>query len=292
MLGLTPGLIAFNVGYLALTWSIAIGAIVVFWAHPTWYTLALAFVIVSSRQQALLNCEHECVHRKFLPGRRLNDFVGAFLCAAPVGSPFGVARARHLAHHRLLGTPEDPDLELHSGAPPKNTPAGLLRYFAQGLFGGYAIMVLFGPSDGAERPTSASARRDLFALLAVQGAIATALTVAFAWWVYPVLWLAPLASLTALCHLIRSFAEHAIADPESEAHANRLITIHSNPLERGLVSPYYMNYHAEHHLLPSVPAPRLRALRGRLSSRPDLPPVLERHSYLAALRDYARALRG
>jgi fatty acid desaturase len=73
-------------------------------------------------------------------------------------------------------------------------------------------------------------------------------------------------------------------------HANRLITIRSNLLERGLVSPYFMNYHAEHHLLPSVPAPRLKELQRRVDGREDSPPVLVRRSYSGALRHYLSAL--
>jgi fatty acid desaturase len=134
---LTPRLVAYNLAYLALAWAVAIGAIALFWVHPAWYTFVLAFLVVSSRQQALLNCEHEAVHRKFLPSRRWNDLVGTFLCAAPVGSPFGAAGARHLSHHRLLATDEDPDRELHSGEA-KRTRRGLVRYFVGGLMGGYA----------------------------------------------------------------------------------------------------------------------------------------------------------
>jgi fatty acid desaturase len=84
--------------------------------------------------------------------------------------------------------------------------------------------------------------------------------------------------------------EHAIADSEADGHANRLITIKSTWLERALLSPYFMNYHAEHHLLPSVPAPRLRALQRRLAARDDLPPVLVRSTYGGALRRYSREL--
>ena len=291
MIDITPGLVAYNLGYLALVWGAAVGSIALFWVHTAWYTFAFAFFVVSSRQQALLNCEHEAVHRKFLRSSRWNDFVGFFLCAGPVGSPFGAARARHLAHHRLLSTPEDPDRELHSGEPPKNTPMGLLRYFANGLLGGYAVMVLLGPREGTAGPSSKTARKDLISLALCQAVIAIGLTLSFSWWIYPVLWLLPLGSVTALCHLIRSFTEHAITEEEAPEHSNRLITIHSNWIERGLVSPYNMNYHAEHHLVPSVPAPRLKQLRERLSARPDLPPLLERASYIGALRRYARALR-
>jgi fatty acid desaturase len=289
MTTLSPRLVAYNLGYLALVWAMALGAIALFWAYPAWYTFALAFLVVSSRQQALLNCEHECVHRKFLPSRRWNELVGRYLCAAPVGSPFAAAQARHLSHHRLLGTAEDPDRELHAGDD-QRTRRGLARHFVSGLLGGYAGMVLLGPPAIHAPLPKGTARPDLVSIIVIQVVIAAALTLAFAWWVYPALWLAPLATLTALCHLVRSFVEHAITDDETAGHGNRLITIHSNPIERGLLSPYFMNYHAEHHLVPSVPAPRLRELQERLANDHDVPPVLERSSYGGAIRHYVRDL--
>jgi len=290
MTTLTRGLIVFNLAYLGLSWAIALGAIAVFATYPAWYTFALAFVLVSSRQQALLNCEHEAVHRKFLPNRRWNEFVGVYLCAAPVISPFGAAQARHLTHHRLLATAEDPDHDLYAGED-KDTRRGLARHFIGGLLGGYAGMVLMGPRAVDTRSGSTTKQRDLIALVIVQGAIAAGLTITVGWWAYPALWLAPLASLTAFCHLVRSFVEHAINDSEAPEHANRLITIRSNRLERFVVSPYFMNYHAEHHIVPSVPAPRLRNLQRHLADRTDLPAVLVRPSYSAAIRRYAGKLR-
>ncbi len=289
LIKVSPRLVAYNLLYLAFAWVVAIGAIAVFWVHPAWWTFATAFVVVSSRQQALLNCEHEAVHRKFLPSRRWNDLVGVYLCAAAVGSPFGAARARHLSHHRLVGAPDDPDRDLYSGDS-KRTRRGLVHYFLNGLLGGYAGMVLMGPRAPREAARAGSPRRDLLSLVAVQALIAVVLTLFFDWWVYLTLWLAPLASLTALTHLIRSFVEHAIADSEEPVHGNRLITIKSTWLERALVAPYFMNFHAEHHLLPSVPAPRLPRLQERLAERDDTPPVLVRRSYGYALRQYSRQL--
>jgi fatty acid desaturase len=286
---LSPGLVAHNIGYLALVWAVALGAIALFWAVPAWYTFALAFVVVSSRQQALLNVEHEAIHRKLLPNLRWNDFVGRYLCAGPVGSPYSASRDRHLTHHRLLGTPEDPDRELHSGESTR-TRAGLIRHFVGGLLGGYAGMVLMGPPSRDSAPGSAR-RPDMLSLVICQGALAVIMVLTFAWWVYPALWLAPLATVTVLFHLVRSFVEHAITDDETQAHSNRLITISSNLLERGLVAPYNMNYHAEHHIVPSVPAPRLPQFKQRLEGRPDKPTVLVRSSYGGAILRYMRALR-
>lgn len=286
----SPTLITYNFSYLLLVWAVALGSITLFWLHPAWYTFVLAFLLVSSRHQALLNCEHECIHRKFVRGRAGNDLVGRWLCAAPAGSPYGASQARHLSHHRLLGSVDDPDHELHSG-PGKRTRRGLAKHFVNGLIGGYAGMVLMGPRVQGRQQATGTARHDLISLIVVQGLMATGFTLMFAWWVYPALWIAPLVTVTVLFHLVRSFVEHAVTEAEMDKHANRLITIPSNLIEREFLAPYGMNYHAEHHLLPSVPAPRLRRLQRRLAERDDTPRVLVRSSYGSALLRYTRALR-
>jgi fatty acid desaturase len=284
------GLVAFNLAYLAASWAVAIGSIVLFWVHPAWYTFVLAFLLVSARHQALLNLEHEAIHGKLVAGRRGNALIGRWLCAAPVGSPFEASRARHLSHHRLLATDEDPDHDLHAG-PGKRTRGGLFKHFAGGLVGGYAGMVLMGPPRKEGGPAApGSRRRDAQSIALAQIALWGAFTLAFDWWVYPALWLAPLVTVTVLGHLIRSFVEHAITDDELPEHGNRLITIPAPFVERFMWAPYWMNYHAEHHLLPSVPAPRLKELHARLQKREDVPPVLIRPSYSQALRRYVRAL--
>lgn len=289
MIEVSPRLSAYNLGYLALAWMVALAALAVFWEVRAWYTFLVAFLVVSSRQQAMLNIEHECQHGKFMAARRWNTFIGRWLCAAAVGSPYEAARTRHLSHHRLLATGDDPDLDLYSG-PGKRTRAGMFKHFVGGLVGGYAGMVLMGPPPKGSSSDASGRRRDAVSLVAVQAVIAAGLTLVFDWWVYPTLWLMPLVTVTVLSHLVRSFVEHAITDEENRRHSNRLITIRSNFLERFFVSPYAMNYHAEHHLVPSVPAPRLKRLRRRLENRADLPPLLVRSSYGEAIRRYVRAL--
>jgi len=290
IMGVSPGLAAYNIGYLAVAWAVAIGSIVVFWVHPAWYTFILAFLIVSSRHQALLNVEHEAIHGKLVPGRAGNVILGRWVCAAPVGSPFEASRARHLSHHRLLSTEQDPDHDLHAG-PDKRTRAGLAKHFLGGLFGGYAGMVLMGPPRKDGGPAAPGARRrDALSIGLAQLVLLGGFTLAFDWWVYFALWAIPLVTVTVLGHLIRSFVEHAITDDEVPRHDNRLITIPAPFVERFMLAPYWMNYHAEHHILPTVPAPRLKELHRRLEQREGVPPVLIRRSYLQALRRYARAL--
>ena len=278
--------VTYNVAYLAMTWAVMAGAITLVKLHPTWVTVAVAFVVVAARQQALLNLEHECVHSHLLRTRRANERLGV-LCASVVGSPFYAARARHLAHHRLLATEQDPDAELHRG-PDKSTRAGLMRHFALGLLGGYAVMVLV--SGSKTTVDAATRRRDRRNLVIWQLALVAALWGAVGWWAYPVLWLAPLLTLTAACHLLRNFCEHAILTEEEEGHANRLISIRSNALERFIVAPFFMNYHAEHHLFPGVPAQHLPEVQRRLSTSSLAPQRLLRGSYVGALARHVSAL--
>ncbi|MBV9410090.1 MAG: fatty acid desaturase [Acidimicrobiia bacterium] len=253
----------------------------------SWWSLAVAFLVVSSRHQALLNIEHDCIHNHFVAGRRWNERLAITLAASACGSPFYASRARHLAHHRLLATEADPDARLHTGDD-KRTRGGVVRYFVLGLVGGYVATVMFEPEAVAVDP--ALRRRDRRNVVLGQLAVFAVFTVLFGWWTYPLLWLLPLGTLTAAMHMVRSFCEHAITDDEATAHGDRLISIRSNPVERALVAPFYMNYHAEHHQFPGVPARRLPAVQRRLKARSDGPPHLMRSTYASALARYVHSL--
>jgi fatty acid desaturase len=275
-----------NAAYLAAAWIIIAGSIaaVGVWTH--WWMVAIGFVVISSRQQALLNVEHDCIHASFTRDKRRDAVIGIALCASPVGSPWHATRARHLAHHRLITTADDPDLPLHDTSD-KATRRALAKYFSVGLLGGYALMVLLkgSPSTVAR----AERWRDLRNLALAQAVLWAAMWLAVGWWAYPLLWVLPLVTLTTGCHLLRSFVEHAVLSEERPDHDNLLISITSNPVERAMVAPFNMNYHAEHHLYPAVPARRLPELRQVLETSPE-PPRLLRSTYLAALGRYARSL--
>jgi fatty acid desaturase len=279
--------VVLDLAYLGVSWILILLSVWLFAVERSWLTFVVAFLVVSSRHQALLNIEHDCIHNHFVSGRRWNERVAIVFAASPCGSPFYASRARHLAHHRLLATPQDPDARLHTGDD-KRTPIGVLRYFGLGLVGGYVATVLFEPEAVAVDPSLR--RRDRRNVVLGQLAVFGVFTLLFGWWTYPLLWLLPLGTLTAAMHMVRSFSEHAITDDEAAAHGDRLISIRSNPVERALVAPFYMNYHAEHHLFPGVPARRLPAVRRRLAARPDGPPHLMRSTYAGALARYVHSL--
>jgi len=78
------------------------------------------------------------------------------------------------------------------------------------------------------------------------------------WWLYPVLWLVPLATWYQLVRRIRNIAEHAVVPDNDDPLRNTRTTL-TNPLMRLLVAPYWVNYHLEHHLFMFVPCWRLAA---------------------------------
>ena len=98
----------------------------------------------------------------------------------------------------------------------------------------------------------------------VQIAIGSALWSASGhWWTYLAVWFLPLKNIRR--HFLRAFADHArLAVDPAAPREGRLITIsHQLLWERLFVAPFQFNFHAEHHLYPSIPhqyLPRLHEM--------------------------------
>jgi fatty acid desaturase len=287
--------VVYNVAYLAGVWGVLAAAVMFAARRPRWWSIGLATLVVAGRQHALLNVEHECIHGIFVPGKTRNTSIGRWLCASPCGSPYEAAKQTHLRHHRLVGKAEDPDRELHAGTD-KATRWGMARYFVTNLLGGYAMRSIIRrrgdepAGDGTGPGGAAPVSGDVPAIAIAQIALWAITGSTLGWWVYPALWAAPLGTITAFCHLVRSFGEHALAAHEEGRYPQRLISTKSNPIELALLSPYNMNYHAEHHLHPFVPAARLPQVTPMLPTGRDGPPVLVRRSYARTLIEHFRSL--
>src|SRR6185295_19540860 len=89
------------------------------------------------RQLGLAILMHDAAHGLLFANRRLNEWVGAWLCAAPVFTSLALYRPYHLAHHRHTQQPEDPDLGL--SAPFPITRASLWRKILRDLTGRTAL---------------------------------------------------------------------------------------------------------------------------------------------------------
>jgi fatty acid desaturase len=90
-------------------------ALVTLWPNPlTWL---LAAMVVGARQLGLAILMHEAAHGGLHANRTINELVGQWLCAVPVGADLASYRSYHLQHHKFTQQPEDPDLSLSAPFP-------------------------------------------------------------------------------------------------------------------------------------------------------------------------------
>ncbi len=251
-------------------WGMLILGIVPYLFFPSIWTFALSFLVVTYRMGALFARAHDAQHLAFLPERKWNDLIGAWMCAYPMGSIFGSSKAVHMAHHKLLNKPEDPDRVFHLESD-KDTPKQFVTHFARLVFGGqlWTSIVVNGllrplakDKQCSEQPVVVLARKghpEILNLVPVQLVIWGSLWLASGqWWLYIALWLGPIFTLGTFVGFLRGFVDHArlrseAADPSNPASERLITVVHVNWLERAYLAPFSFNYHAEHHMFPSVP---------------------------------------
>ncbi|WLE62354.1 fatty acid desaturase family protein [Burkholderia plantarii] len=240
----------------------------------------LALIVIATRQHALLVLMHDASHYLLSRDKRRNDLLASLLLTFPLTISTSRYRAHHLAHHRHLNTPDDPDYA-DAFAPPSR--AHLWRALLRDVTGlstlqslrsmdSFGVFGLFGRHDRTSR-----IERRGFVAFAV--AVAGLATLAHAWLGIVLYWLAPMVFFLPPILRIRSLSEHAglAARPVQ----NDARSVAPGPLERMLFAPCNINCHWEHHLFPQVPSYRLRALQARLAAQfPDSAAARRTHGYL------------
>jgi len=243
-------------------WAVIAGAILLYALWPSIVTLVLAVAVIGARQLGLMVLVHEAVHWRLFDNAKVNNRVGAWLCAYPIWGELSAYRRRHHLHHRHTLDDEDPDLALV--APFPITHRTFWMNVARDLCGVTAcISVVRGPAwrSGAVVLWRAL-RGPLAANLVIFGLLATL----GRWELYLVLWLLPLATWYQLASRIRDAAEHAMVSDGSDPLRNTR-TVTAGLLERAFLAPYWVSYHLEHHLFVFVPCWSLRRAHALLLAK-------------------------
>jgi len=235
--------------------------------------IPLSVAVIGTRQLGLAILMHEAAHGGLSPNAWLNDWLGHWLCAVPVGASLAVYRPYHLAHHKYAQQAEDPDLVL--SAPFPVSRASLRRKIIRDLTGQtfFKQRVLFALRAFASRRDEALAEgavvtgRSVTPFLLVNAALIAGLTLAGVWWAYFALWLLPLATWFPMVTRLRNIAEHACVEGSSTDPFRAARTTRAGWWERALIAPYWVNFHAEHHLFMHVPCWKLPALHRAVRSR-------------------------
>lgn len=256
------------------------------------WLIPLAVMIIGTRQLGLAILMHEAAHGGLSANHRVNDLIGQWLCAAPVGAHLKAYRPYHLSHHKFTQTADDPDLAL--SAPFPISPVSLRRKIVRDLTGQTFLKQRSGqfaaalgrlPARLRGNPNiSTSAREAVIPFVIVNIALAILMTWLGPWWTYPVLWLLPMATWFPLVTRIRNIAEHACvpenpSDPLAQARTTR-----ASLIEGLLVAPYWVNYHAEHHVFMHLPCYRLPAAHRLLMAKGHGPRMEVQPGYLDVLR--------
>ncbi|MDQ1154332.1 fatty acid desaturase family protein [Brevundimonas sp. SORGH_AS_0993] len=277
------------------------------------WLIPICVMVVGTRQLGLAILMHEAAHGGLSRNARLNDFLGHWLCAVPIGASLKDYRPYHLRHHRFVQQPEDPDRML--SAPFPVTPASLRRKLIRDLTGQtfFKQRVLLplaqiraapSSSDSAKglrssSPTSDSAKgmheaahdyesivigRSVLPFLAFNAVLLAGFIAAGVWWAFFALWLLPMATWFPMVTRLRNIAEHACVEGGGTNAFRAARTTRARWWERAFIAPYWVNFHAEHHLFMHVPCWKLPALHRAVRARPQGRAVEVAPGYLDVLR--------
>ncbi|HOA93215.1 MAG TPA: fatty acid desaturase family protein, partial [Quisquiliibacterium sp.] len=270
------------------------------------WLIPLLVPLVAARQLGLLILMHDAAHGLLHPNRRINDWVGKWLCS----SALPVYRTAHLRHHRFAQQPEDPDLPLSRPFPIE--AHSLRRKLLRDVTGASFLKLRLGIDleARARRRAAAHPKTDPDATANAKPAtkasakatdlLSTGLDPRFVWgnlgffvlfalagyaWLWIALWLLPLACWFPLVYRLRNIAEHAlvpVGEPDPYRHAR---TTRAAWWERALLAPYWVNYHSEHHLFTQLPCWNLPRAHALLAQRGLLPRMLVADGYRQVLRE-------
>ena len=270
-------------GWLALAsdWGLVFLAMgwVALWPNPV--SVVVALFVIGSRQLGLAILMHEASHRTLFKSRRLNDFVGNWLCAYPIWSDVASYRPYHLQHHAKTGGPGDPDLGLIRPFP--ITRASLRRKILRDLTGQTGLKFARAAFQRSlARWQEPAGRRAAIGLvvtnLALLGVVSTLGHPAL-YLLWPAAWLTTHTLVTR----IRAIAEHALT-PAADDPLRNTRTTRARAWERLFLAPHRVNYHLEHHLLMTVPHYNLPRMHRLLRERGVLDRACVADGYLEVLR--------
>jgi fatty acid desaturase len=183
---------------------------------------------------------HEAVHGTLSPSGRINDVVGV-LGMLPYMTPYFMQRWVHLEHHRKLNNVDDPNY-IYTDGPLLTLPFRYPRALAYGK-----KLLKTDPRSRGERLS------DIGTTLLVGGVYATAFATGH-WFDVLVLWFVPVVVAKLVMDWYINYLPHRGLPPH-RFHGTRIIAV-------AWFTPLVLNhnYHAVHHLWPTVPWHRYRQI--------------------------------
>lgn len=234
-----------------LDWAIIISLMIaaIKLNHPVVYILSV--FIIGSRQHALAIMGHDGAHYAACENRQLNDIMASVFVFWPLGIGINGYRKFHFAHHKKVGTPEDPELILKRLSRPQwELPAKNSKHIT------HLIKDLFGISYRELFKISRSIKS--VGKIDIIGPVTWWLVMIvtlfyFGQYIPLILWFASVFTSYWAVFRLRVWFEH-----QGTTETNR---VHAVWWQKLIFAPHNVWYHYEHHLFPSVPFYNLDKVR-------------------------------
>ena len=266
------------------TWAWIAAVFVIVGLYPNIFTIILGLIILGSKQLACAIIMHDASHRALFTSNQLNDFIGNWFGGYMIFNDGNRYRPYHLKHHVNTGTHKDPDLSLTRGYP--TTVISFCRKMMRDISGVTGIknqIGVFMMNIGLVKYTGAAVLERLdqtgkkfidYIKSAIyyywKPVLANVILWAVLWlagagWLY-LLWIGAMFTTYNISLRIRSIAEHSVV-PDQEDPQRNTRTTYARWWEKILFAPHHVNYHAEHHLLMTVPPYNLPKMHRLLKER-------------------------
>ncbi|HHF0522404.1 TPA: fatty acid desaturase family protein [Vibrio alginolyticus] len=233
----------------------------------------LALLVMAGRQLGLGILLHECSHRNFFSNNFLNQHIGHWFAGIPLLVPMDFYRPYHMMHHTKTGTDDDPDVVNIKQYPVSKSSMvrKVLRDFAgfsgfKILFGVIVYVLLSREGNTVSMGAAKKTNRISSAALNLTHALIfhTVFFSCFYWIRQPYLylyWWVCFVFFYPFILRMRQIAEHAaLTHLSSNDVRDTTRTTIANWWERLLFAPNFVNYHCEHHYLPTVPSYNLKRM--------------------------------
>lgn len=215
----------------------------------------LCIFLIGWGQYSIGNGMHEAVHRNLL--NKNGDFWASVVVAYPIGLTMRY-RDTHLLHHRNIGTNKDPDWGEYNSFPVSRL--AMLKRFFWFVSGIPAVLQFLKLQVGQpQSKTSDKKYVEIITFILVQLAILAMFIFIFESPLYYLFfWILPIATVGKLFSSTRLLCEHGSPDRGWVVRS-----IDGPRWTNWLLGAFDFNYHAEHHLIMSVPFANLQRLHKR-----------------------------
>ena len=254
---------------LGILYLLIIGSIQLGISYSSPLLIVFLFFLIGCFQNGMISWVHEGSHYNFHRNKKINDRFADFILG-PFGISMNQYRWHHLAHHKYLGDPEG-EVELMAWTSLRGKR--LWKEIFKHLVGFYAIQILlrkkkFSRNGARFSPPPPRGVMSTLGFLIGNALIFLMCALQGKWYLYFILWIAPLFTVALLISNFRTIAEHQSDNLQGLVKMPPMSrTFHCGIIQRFLIAPVGFYYHYEHHLYPSIPYHRLPELRKILQEK-------------------------